>query len=96
MRRFTPRQPPRDIRITPQEWKSDQEVSLKHDEFYGRAWECEYEKPIFEAENNNATQRNSPEFPVQSDLSLEETKNTTGTPQECSREFFFERNNYVT
>ena len=40
-RQFTHRQPPADIRITPQEWKSDPEVSLRHDDLYARAWERE-------------------------------------------------------
>ena len=39
MRQFTPRQPPADIRITPQEYKPDPDVSLKHDDLYARAWE---------------------------------------------------------
>ena len=47
MRQFTPRHPLPDIRITPQEWKPDPEVSLKHDDLYAGAWECEYEKPNF-------------------------------------------------
>ena len=55
MRQFTPRHHPADIRITPQEWKADSEVSLQHDDLYARAWECEYEQPIFDAENINAT-----------------------------------------
>ena len=55
MRQITHRQLPADIRITPQEYKPDPEVSLKHDDVYARAWECEYEKPIFDAENNNTT-----------------------------------------
>ena len=37
MRPFTPGQPPADIRITPQDWKPDPEVSLKHDDLYARA-----------------------------------------------------------
>ena len=28
------------------------QVSLKHDHFYARAWECEYEKPFFDAEKD--------------------------------------------
>ena len=88
MRQFTPHQPPADIRITPQEWKPDPEVSLKHDDFYASAWECEYEKPTFDAENNNATAPNSPEIPVESDLSTEEIRNTSGTAHECSSEIF--------
>ena len=88
MPQFKPRQPPADIRITSQEWKLDPEVSVKQDNFFARAWECEYEKPIFDAENNNATPPNSPEFPVQSDLLTEETWNTLGTAHECSPEIF--------
>ena len=44
MRQFTPRQPPVNIRITPQKRKPDPEVSLKHDDLYARACECDYEQ----------------------------------------------------
>ena len=67
MLQFTPSQTLPDIRITPQEWKPDPEVSLKHDDLYARAWECEYEKPFFDAQNDNATPPNPPEIQVQSD-----------------------------
>ena len=49
MRQFTPRQRPTDIRIAPQKWKPDPQVSVKHDEFFVGAWECEYKKSIFGA-----------------------------------------------
>ena len=39
MCQFTPRQPPADISIKPQDYKSDPEVSLHHDDIYARAWE---------------------------------------------------------
>ena len=55
IRQFTPRQPITDIRIILQEWKPDPEVSLKHDDLYATAWECEYEKLLFDAKNDNAT-----------------------------------------
>ena len=58
-------------------------MSLKHDDLYARAWECEYTKPSSDAENNNATPTNSPKTLVQSDLSTEETRNTTGIAEEC-------------
>ena len=32
MRQFTPREPPADIRVKPQEYKPDPEVSLNHDD----------------------------------------------------------------
>ena len=81
MRQFTPRQPPADIRITPQEYKPDPDVSLKHDDLYARAWEYDYEEPTFDEENNNTTPPNSHEIAVQSDFSTgkneEHTRNRT-------------------
>ena len=72
MRQFTFCHPADEIRVTSQEWKPDPEVSIKHDNLYVRAWECEYEKPIFDAQNNNATPTISLEIAVQSDISAEE------------------------
>ena len=63
-------------------------MSFKHDDLYSRAWECEYEKPIFNGEKKNATPPSSPEIPVQPDLSSEEMRNTLGTAHECSPEIF--------
>ena len=88
LRPFTPRQPPADIRVKPQDYKADPEVSLNHDNLYARAWEYDYEQPIFGAENNNTAPPNSQEIPVQSDLWTEELKNTLGTTHECSPEIF--------
>ena len=88
MRQFTPRHPPPDIRFTPQEWKPDPKVTLKHDDLYSRARGYEDEKPIFDDENNNATSVTSPEFPIQSDFPTEETRNTPRTAHECSPENF--------
>ena len=88
MRQVTPHQPPADITVKPQEYKSDPEVSLNHDDLYARAWECDYEQPIFDAENDNAAPPNPREIPVQSDFSTEEMRNTPGNPQKCSPETF--------
>ena len=63
-------------------------MSLKHDDLYARAWECEYEQPIIDAEIFNATPPNSTEIPVQVDVSTEEMRNTPGTAQEFSPEIF--------
>ena len=62
MRQFTPRQPPADIQVKPQEYKSDPEVSLYHDDLYARSWDFDYEQPLFDAENNNAAPSNSQEI----------------------------------
>ena len=43
LRQFTPRQPISDIPVTQREWQPDPEVVITHDDFYARAWECEYE-----------------------------------------------------
>ena len=76
MRQFTPRQPPADIAVKPQEYKPDPEVSLHHDDFYARTWEYDYDQPVFDNENDNALPHKSQENPVQSDFSTEEMTNT--------------------
>ena len=64
MRHFTPRQPPADITVRPQDYKSDPEVDINHDDLYARAWEYDFEQPIFDAENDNATPPNQREILV--------------------------------
>ena len=86
MRPYTPHQPPADIRVKPQEYKADPEVSLNHDDLYARAWEYDYEKPIFDAQNKYTAPPNSQEILVQSDFSTEEMRNTPGTTHDCSPE----------
>ena len=88
MRQCTPRQPPADIPVKPQEYRSDPEVSLNHDDLYARAWECDYEHPIFDAENDNVAPPTLQEIPLQSDYSTEEMRNTPGNPHVCSPDFF--------
>ena len=88
MRQFTPRQPPADITVKPNEYKSDPEVSLNHDDLYARAWEYNFEQPIFDATNDNAVPPNQREIPMQSDFSTEEIRNTLGNPHVCSPEIF--------
>ena len=69
MRQFAPRQPPADIPVKPQEYKPDPEVSPNHDDSYARAWEYDFEQPIFDTENDNAAPPSSQEILVQSDFS---------------------------
>ena len=88
MRQFTPRQPPVDITVNPQEYKSDPEVSLNHDDLHSRAWELDFEQPIFDAENDNEALTSLQEIPLQSDYSTEEMRNTPGNPLVCSPENF--------
>ena len=88
MPQFTPRQPPADIPIKPKEYKTDPDFSFKHGDLHARAWEYDYEQPIFEAEKNNATPLSPHEIPEQSELSTEEMRNTAGTTHGCSTESF--------
>ena len=88
MRQFTPREPPADIRVKPQEYIPEPEMNLNHDDLYTRAWEYDYEKPSFDAENKNTAPTNPREIPVQSDFLTEEMKNTLGTTHVCSPEIF--------
>ena len=86
VRQFRLLQSPAEIRITPRDFKPDPDVSLKHDDFYARAWEYDYEQAIFDAEKNNATPLKSTQISVHSDVSNEEMRNTPGTAHECSPE----------
>ena len=96
MRHFTPHQSPPDKRIMPQKWTPDPEVSLKLDDLFARAWECEYKKPFFDAENNNAAPPTSPKFPIQSDLSTEAMRNRARNGQSVRKNFFLKWKNNVT
>ena len=63
-------------------------MSLNHDDSYARAWEYDFEQPIFDAENDNAAPPNPQESPVQSDFPTEEISNTPGNPHVCSPQIF--------
>ena len=79
LRQLTPRQPIPDIPITPPEWQPDPEIVIKHDDLYGRAWECEYNEPIFDSDYNNLATLSSPETKIQSEQTADEMRNTPGT-----------------
>ena len=84
IRQFTPRQPVPDTPVTPRKWQPDPEVIIKHDDLYARAWECEYDKPIFDSDRDNLKSPNSPEVTVRSGEAADETKSTPGTIQDNS------------
>ena len=81
LRQFTPRQPIPNTPVTPREWQPDPEVNIKHDDLYARAWECEYDKPIFDSDRDNLVSHNSPEVTVRSGEAADETRSTSGTIQ---------------
>ena len=86
LRQFTPRQPIPDTPVTPREWQPDPEVIIKHDDFYARAWECEYDKPIFDSDCDNLVSPNSPEYTIRSEQAADETRSTPGIIREISPE----------
>ena len=88
LRQFKPCQPPPDVQITPQNWISDPEVSNKQDDLYARAWECDYERAIFDADYDNTAASDPRETALQSDLLPEEKWNTPGTSRKRSPEIF--------
>ena len=84
LRQFTTRQPIPDIPVTPREWQPDPEIIIKHDDLYARAWECEYDKSIFDSDSGNVVSPNSPEVTVRSGEETDATGSTPGTTQEVS------------
>ena len=86
LRLITPRQPIPDVQTTRQEWKPDPEVIIKHDDLYARAWESEYETPIFDNGQHEPDNNNSPEITVKHDLQNDEACTIPGTIQEDSPE----------
>ena len=61
---------------------------IKHDDLCARAWECEHEMQIFDADDHNTAPPDPPEFLLQSDLPPEETWHPPGTSRDCSLESF--------
>ena len=84
LRQFTPRQPIPDIPVRPREWQLDPEITIKHDDFYARAWECEYDTPIIDSDRDNLVPPNTPEVTVRSGETANETRSIPGTIQEDS------------
>ena len=90
LRLFTPRQPIPDVQPTSQKWILDPEVIVKHDDLYARAWESEYEVPIFDNGRNEPNNYNSTEITVRHDLANDEKCNIPGNIREHSSEIFLE------
>ena len=86
LHQFTPRQLIADIQITPRQWKPEPTVINENDYWYARAWECEYDKPIFDSDYKNLVSPNSLKITVRSDEAADEMKSTPGTIRENSPE----------
>ena len=86
LRQFTPRQPIPDIPITARERQPQPEVIIIHDDFYARAWECEYDEPIFDSDYNTLVTPNSPKITVLFGGAVDELRSIPGTIRENSSE----------
>ena len=84
LRQFTPRQPITETPVTAREWQPDPEAIIKHDDLYARAWECQYDKRIFDSNYNNLVTPNSPEIKIRSEEAVDEMRSTPGTIRENS------------
>ena len=84
LRQFTPRQPILDVQTTAQQWKPDPEVIIKHDDVYARAWESQYETPIFDNGQHDPDSNNSPEITIRHNLSYvyRSGNHTEGLPRD--------------
>ena len=95
LRQFTPHQPITDLPITPREWHPDPEITIKHDDLYARAWQCEYDKPIFDSDRDNMVIPHSPEVTIQSEKAADKTRSTPETTRESSPEIDLQADNII-
>ena len=86
LRQFTPGQPLSDIPVTQREWQPDPEVVITHDDLYARAWEGEYDQPIFDSDYNKLIAPSPPEITIRSKQTADEMRNTPGITPENSPE----------
>ena len=87
LRHFTPRQPIPNIPIMTRKWQPDPEVLIKHDDLYARAWECEYDEPIFGSDCKNFATPSSNEITLRSEQAADKMRNNTGTIPESPLQF---------
>ena len=88
---FTPLQRKPDVQNTSQEWQPDPEVIMQKDVLDGRAWESEYQTPIFGNDQDEPDNHNSPKITVRIDPATDESCTIPGTAREGSPEVFPKR-----
>ena len=76
LQQITPHKPIPDIPITPREWRPDPEVVITHDDLYARAWECEYNEPIFDTDYIYLATPNPPKITIRSKQAADEMRST--------------------
>ena len=96
LRQFTPHQPLPDIPVTQRDWQPDPEVVITHDDLYARAWECEYDEPIFDTDHNNLAVPNPPETMLRSEPTADELRNTPGIIPDIPQKLFLNQTSRTT
>ena len=86
LRQFTPRQPTSDIPVTQREGQPDPEVVITDDDLYARAWEYEFDEPIFDSDYNNLATPSPPEITIRSEQAADEMRSTPETIPQNSPE----------
>ena len=87
LRQLTPRQPIPDIPIKPRERQPDPEVVIKHDDFFARAWECEYDEPIIESDYDNLATPSSPNITKRFEQTTDEMRNSGNHTRKLPRTY---------
>ena len=83
---FTPKEPIPDVQTTSQDWKPDSEVVIKPDDLYARAWEFDFEEPIFDDDQDKPSPPLPSKVVVGSDHNYAETCSTPESDAEMSLE----------
>ena len=84
LRQLKPHQLTPDIPVTQREWQLDPEVVITHDDLYARAWEREYDEPIFDSHYINLVPLSPPESTIRSEQAANEMRNPPGIIPENS------------
>ena len=51
---------------------------ITHDVLYARAWECEFDEPMFDSDYNNLAKPSPPEITIRSEQAADEMRSTPG------------------
>ena len=96
LRQLTPRQPLSDIPLTQREWQPDPEVVITHDDLYARAWECEYDEPIFDSDYNNLAPPVHPKLQYDPNRQLTKSAAPWESYQEIPQKLFLSQMDHMT
>ena len=77
------------------DWKPDPVKISKRNEVCAGVWQFDYDKPIFDDDQNEPNLPNSPELKVRSDPTIEERSTISGTKQESGQQLFLFANVYM-